>query len=381
MPRKHKKVKQPRAAAVAAAASVVKSAAESTAIIESAFEQWNFSADNYYGQRDANGLPHGQGVRLAPDGSIIGQQCGRWEHGVIKENRFQWVWRGFLPANAPLSKRASSADAIGYLTYYIGPTAGPLHLPNGAGKSFWNNDGLPCREGSYVDGLVEGPGSYRSEKGEDVYTGDFRSSLRHGIGKHTWSYGAVYEGEWKDDKMHGIGRYIYLSGEVYEGQWVNGERSGLGVLWDPNGSILDCGEWCDGEWVKKQPVHLRLLPADSKHVTAAMRAAGPSTLLLPSGGYYAGEGALFAADGTMLQRGFWFKEEFIPQAASAVASTTRVVDEVASTDCVICLDRTRDCLIDCEHFAMCYECAQSQQQCPICRVAITQRMQKRIVLS
>jgi hypothetical protein len=30
------------------------------------------------------------------------------------------------------------------------------------------------------------------------------------------------------------------------------------------------------------------------------------------------------------------------------------------------------------HFAMCFKCTQSQQHCPICRVAITQRTQKRI---
>lgn len=39
------------------------------------------SADNYYGQRDARGLPHGRGIRLTPLGAIICRQCGQWADG------------------------------------------------------------------------------------------------------------------------------------------------------------------------------------------------------------------------------------------------------------------------------------------------------------
>jgi hypothetical protein len=49
--------------------------------------------------------------------------------------------------------------------------------------------------------------------------------------------------------------------------------------------------------------------------------------------------------------------------------------------CVVCVDAPRDCLIDCPHFCLCIGCAKRLSACPICRVRITQRIHKKIVLS
>ena len=49
--------------------------------------------------------------------------------------------------------------------------------------------------------------------------------------------------------------------------------------------------------------------------------------------------------------------------------------------CKICMDKTVDCLTDCPHLAMCFDCAQQISACPISREPITVRIQKRIIIS
>ena len=46
----------------------------------------------------------------------------------------------------------------------------------------------------------------------DVYEGEEKDGIRHGIGRYYHADGAIYEGEWKDDLIHGIGRYYYPDG-------------------------------------------------------------------------------------------------------------------------------------------------------------------------
>lgn len=54
-----------------------------------------------------------------------------------------------------------------------------------------------------------------------------------------------------------------------------------------------------------------------------------------------------------------------------------VVTEIDNT-CAICMNARRDCLIDCPHFVMCYECGKTVNKCPICREPITVRIKKMI---
>ena len=61
------------------------------------------AADNYYGQRDVHGRPHGRGLRLTPAGDVIGAACGEWRDGILQQAA--QVWRGRLPPDAPLPER------------------------------------------------------------------------------------------------------------------------------------------------------------------------------------------------------------------------------------------------------------------------------------
>ena len=55
------------------------------------------------------------------------------------------------------------------------------------------------------------------------------------------------------------------------------------------------------------------------------------------------------------------------------APRTESKPEAPSVYCVICLEREKDCMIDCMHGVMCMECATSVQACPTCRAPITSR--------
>ncbi len=330
---------------------------------------------------------------------------------------------------------ALRADALDFKgNIYVGPTAGPLHLPNGAGQVLLA-DGATA-DAMFVDGRMHGVGTSRHKDGS-VYIGNYVKGLPHGVGTYTWNNGDVYEGEWKAGKQEGTGRHTFADRRTFEGR-VNGQSEGLGIMWSKGGKIINCGAWHGEEFLQSKPVPCRFLRADSKYLTAAMKAAGEDILLTPDGGFFTGatnaafqrhgKGVMRSAEGAVLQRGVWLEDELIcelpketagtPVAAAAPISaaggaaaptphTTRSrvpsssvaaaaafssaaavsatpatrVFATPSTDCVVCANRPRDCLIDCVHFVLCFRCAQNRQSCPICRAAITYRTQRKIVLS
>jgi hypothetical protein len=71
-------------------------------------------------------------------------------------------------------------------------------------------------------------------------------------------------------------------------------------------------------------------------------------------------------------------------AAPVLIAPSVVVVAVAggndSTDCCACMAAPIDCLIDCVHYCLCHACALQLDACPMCRVPITQRIQKRLVV-
>ena len=73
-----------------------------------------------------------------------------------------------------------------------------------------------------------GKGTIDFENG-DVYTGEFKDSLRHGRGKMTYKDGRIVEGIWRKGKIayegdvnnqgepHRRGKCTYSNGDYYEG--------------------------------------------------------------------------------------------------------------------------------------------------------------------
>lgn len=76
----------------------------------------------------------------------------------------------------------------------------------------------------------------------DVYFGNVKGKLPHGMGSYTWSDGTVYDGNWEDGKMCGRGRISWSSGTSYEGDFSGGYLHGFGTLTTPDGSVYK-GSW------------------------------------------------------------------------------------------------------------------------------------------
>ncbi|KAI7738310.1 hypothetical protein M8C21_012973, partial [Ambrosia artemisiifolia] len=76
----------------------------------------------------------------------------------------------------------------------------------------------------------------------DVYSGNVKGKIPHGMGKYTWSDGTVYDGNWEDGKMSGRGQILWPSGTSYEGDFSGGYLHGFGTLTKPDGSVYK-GSW------------------------------------------------------------------------------------------------------------------------------------------
>ncbi|MEI6578479.1 MAG: hypothetical protein WCN92_03325 [Eubacteriales bacterium] len=67
----------------------------------------------------------------------------------------------------------------------------------------------------------------------------------------TYSFpgGSSYSGGMKAFKLNGYGTFTSSDGSKYVGEWKNDRRNGQGTYFDKDGSIINSGEWQDGEFV------------------------------------------------------------------------------------------------------------------------------------
>ena len=101
-------------------------------------------------------------------------------------------------------------------------------------------------DGDFVDGNRHGRGTYKyarvqaqqdgdadadgdAEPVEATYTGEWRDSQKHGIGKQVYPGVGTYNGYWENGQRHGEGVMIYQNQDVYSGQWVKGNKEGKGT--------------------------------------------------------------------------------------------------------------------------------------------------------
>lgn len=80
----------------------------------------------------------------------------------------------------------------------------------------------------------------------NVYEGELKDGVRHGIGRLEWLDGRVYEGDFHEGKIHGNGTMSVPDGEVYTGTFDNEIRHGYGKLVLQNGDVYE-GSFVKGE--------------------------------------------------------------------------------------------------------------------------------------
>lgn len=118
-----------------------------------------------------NGVPHGTGSELWPDGSIYeGSYNEGHRHG---KGKFDW--------------------------------------PDG--NSF---------EGVFENDEIKGYGVFKWNNG-DKYEGQWKKSKMHGEGTFTWKNGNSYIGRYSAGVKHGYGIFLWNNGKISKGQWRNGQ--------------------------------------------------------------------------------------------------------------------------------------------------------------
>jgi len=105
--------------------------------------------------------------------------------------------------------------------------------PSGKGKLTYANGSV--YSGDFSSGLRQGIGAFRNSKG-DTYEGQWKNDRFDGNGKLTLSEGSRYEGTFKDGNRHGAGTQIYADGRQYTGDWSGDKKNGNGVLTQKNGT-------------------------------------------------------------------------------------------------------------------------------------------------
>lgn len=101
-------------------------------------------------------------------------------------------------------------------------------------------------EGTYVDGLRDGHGTYVWAQTGDVYCGEWSVGAMHGEGEFLWASGARYQGTWSCGAMSGKGTKMLENGDEYEGDFVDGRAHGLGA------KTYGCGDIHSGRYRNDQ---------------------------------------------------------------------------------------------------------------------------------
>jgi hypothetical protein len=130
-------------------------------------------------------------------------------------------------------------NGLGVRTRGAGPNAGDRYrgeLRNGQASGV----------GVYEFADSPGNASARAARYEGEHSGDAASG--HGV-MH-WKSGDSLAGSGVGGNGAARGVLSYTNGQRYEGEMASGNRQGLGVVWAPDGSVIQAGRWARGELVE-----------------------------------------------------------------------------------------------------------------------------------
>lgn len=180
----------------------------------------------YKGEFDREGLQHGRGVEIKPNGS---KYLGYYVHGKIHgqgrlKNAEGIVYQGNFRTFEGTTKCEESAV---------------LH---GQGVEIWPN-GIQYK-GEFNMGMKHGQGKLMFP--ESTYKGEFFNDEIHGQGEMIWNNGKKYKGQWEKGLMHGQGEFSWPNKKSYKGSYKNNVKSGKGIMTWPGGKRYE-GEWEDGK--------------------------------------------------------------------------------------------------------------------------------------
>lgn len=214
----------------------------------------------YFGELE-NGLRHGRGKTVMPNGStsydgyyINDKRDG---FGAYYNNDSQLCYVGGWKANQahglgitfdkdenPKIKYWNNGTEHG--PTYSFDTKGSIKLTTRCSDDskqslslIFNKTNGNLIVGEFNDGLPVDKGCEFSANGKMIYDGEFKEQVRSGFGvEYNEKSEVIYQGEWHNNKRHGTGKLFYQD-HTYIGEFSNGLPSGKGTIYKDDGSYIE----------------------------------------------------------------------------------------------------------------------------------------------
>ena len=194
----------------------------------------------YHGQWSQEGLRHGRGLQIWPDGS---KYEGYWQNDMANGRGRLIHSDGDIYEGEWFNDKAHGKGTYIHVdgAKYIGEWMDDKQ--NGYGIETWS-DGA-CYEGNYESGKKHGCGQFKWAD-SSMFIGNFLGNNIHGQGVYMWSDGRKFEGDWKGNKMHGNGTFTWPDGRKYKGEYIDDRKNGYGEFIWPDGRSYK-GDWSQGK--------------------------------------------------------------------------------------------------------------------------------------
>ena len=106
-------------------------------------------------------------------------------------------------------------------------------------------------EGEFKNNEISGHGSFTYSDGTR-YIGEWAYNKQNGEGIFAFATGDRYVGSFKDGSRNGQGTFTYVNGNKHVGEWLNDKQNGQGIFYGANGTILQQGNWVNGEFASRR---------------------------------------------------------------------------------------------------------------------------------
>ena len=126
----------------------------------------------------------------------------------------------------------------GASSIYTGELERHTNLPIGNGVMHLLTEGKTFK-GSFLNGMLEGKGTYTVDETGEKFTGLFNKGKVEGVGSHIMPGQFIYEGEFRNGVYHGQGKFSYDGSGSYEGQFIDGKFEGEGKIYTTEGDYLE----------------------------------------------------------------------------------------------------------------------------------------------